>query len=161
LINARGLREEQEAILKNVLTRTGNQDPEVRASHVIPTDPLTIPEQDDVRPIQDLIGDALRYRPDLGQARLQIEKLANRTERREERHPAAGRPDRVMQNNGLAGNPNPLVPNPDPTFTRAYGGRARPGLQPQVSDLRGGRAGDSADPQPHRRGPIWRAMSCK
>ena len=30
LINARGLREEQEAILKNVLTRRGNEDPEVR-----------------------------------------------------------------------------------------------------------------------------------
>ena len=27
LINARGLREEQEAILKNVLTRRGNEDP--------------------------------------------------------------------------------------------------------------------------------------
>ena len=38
LINARGLREEQEAILKNVLTRRGNDDPEVRTAHIIPTD---------------------------------------------------------------------------------------------------------------------------
>src|SRR4029077_3817218 len=37
LINARGLREEQEAILKTVLTRRGNQDPEIASSRIVPT----------------------------------------------------------------------------------------------------------------------------
>src|SRR4029077_12696514 len=73
LINARGLREEQEAILKNVITRRGNEDAEVDAAHLIPTDTLTIPGTDEVRPMQDLISDALAHRPDLGQARLQID----------------------------------------------------------------------------------------
>ena len=45
LINARGLLEEQEAILKNVLTRRGNEDPEVREAHMIPTDPLSYSRQ--------------------------------------------------------------------------------------------------------------------
>jgi outer membrane protein len=122
LINARGLREEEEAILKNVLTRTGNQDPEVRAAHVIPTDPLTIPDHDDVRPIQDLMGDALRDRPDLGQARLQIEN--SQIGLKGAKSATLPQVDLVgiMQNNGLAGNPNPLVPNPDPTFITGYGG---------------------------------------
>ena len=72
LINARGLREEQEAIFKNVITRRGNEDPEVAGARIIPTDTLTIPATDELRPMQDLIADALAHRPDLGQARLQI-----------------------------------------------------------------------------------------
>ena len=36
LINARGLREEQEAIFKNVITRRGNEDPEVASARIIP-----------------------------------------------------------------------------------------------------------------------------
>jgi outer membrane protein TolC len=122
VINARGLREEQEAILKNVLTRRGNEDPEVRAVHIIPTDTLSIPAQDEVRPIQDLIGDALANRPDLGQARLQIENqgiglLGAKSATRPEVDLVG-----IMQNNGLAGEPNPLVANTDPTFIGGYGG---------------------------------------
>ena len=73
LINSRGLLAEQEAILKNQLTRTGNADPDVASAHIIPTDTLTIPAQDEIRPMQDLINEALANRPDLGQARLQID----------------------------------------------------------------------------------------
>src|SRR6266478_1326546 len=53
LINAHGLLEEQEAILKSVLTKTGNQDPEVQAARIIPTDSLAIPEKEQIQPIQD------------------------------------------------------------------------------------------------------------
>jgi outer membrane protein TolC len=109
VINARGLREEQEAILKTVLTR-GNGDPEVRAAHIIPTDALTIPDQDDIRPIQDAVADAVRNRPDLGQARLQIENqqigLAGARNATQPEVDLVG----VMQNNGLAGSANPLLP---------------------------------------------------
>jgi outer membrane protein len=120
LINARGLREEQEAIFKNVLTRRGNEDPEVRAAHIIPTDTLAIPEKDEIRPIQDLISEALANRPDLGQARLQIENsrigLAGAR--------SATRPEvdlvGVMQNSGLAGTVNPFA-LPNPGFVGGYG----------------------------------------
>lgn len=71
LINATGLREEQEAILKTVLTR--DKDQTIRDAHIVPTDSLTIPATDDVRPIQDLMAAAIAARPDLGQARLQVE----------------------------------------------------------------------------------------
>src|SRR5690349_7835985 len=70
LINSRGLLEEQEAILKTVLTRRGNQDPEVAGARIIPTDTLNIPEKEEVRPIQDLLTEAVANRPDLDQARL-------------------------------------------------------------------------------------------
>ena len=120
LINARGLREEQEAIFKNVLTRRGNEDPEVRAAHIIPTDALAIPDKDEIRPIQDLIAEALANRPDLGQARLQIENSQIGLEGAR----SATRPEvdlvGVMQNSGLAGTVNPLA-LPNPGFTGGYG----------------------------------------
>ena len=73
LVNSQGVLEEQQAILKNLLTRTGNADPEVQAAIVIPTDPLTIPEKEEIQPIQDLFTQAIANRPDLSQANLQIE----------------------------------------------------------------------------------------
>jgi outer membrane protein len=122
LINARGLREEQEAILKNVLTRSGNLDPEVRSTRLIPTDRLDIPEKEDVRPIQDLIQDALANRPDLGQARLQIDNsrigLAGAKSATLPQLDLVG----VMQNNGLAGEANPFSPNPGGAYLGGYGG---------------------------------------
>src|SRR4029077_818389 len=48
LINARGLLEEQDAIIKNVLTKSGNEDPAIRGAAIIPTDPLTVPENEQV-----------------------------------------------------------------------------------------------------------------
>jgi len=110
LINARGLRDEQEAILKTVLAR-GNDDPEVRSAHIIPTDTLSMPDQDEIRPIEDAQADALQNRPDLGQARLQIENsqigLAGSRSATLPEVDLVG----VMQNNGLGGTINPLVPS--------------------------------------------------
>ncbi len=122
LINARGLREEQEAIFKNVITRRGNEDPEVARARIIPTDTLTIPATDEIRPMQDLIGDALAHRPDLDQARLQIANSQIGLEG--VRNLAKPQLDLVgvMQNNGLAGQANPFVANPDPGFIGGYGG---------------------------------------
>jgi outer membrane protein TolC len=122
LINARGLREEQEAILKNVITRRGNEDPEVMTAHIIPTDSLTIPATDEVRPMQDLIGDALTHRPDLGQARLQVSNSQIGLEGSR----SATKPQLdlvgIMQNSGLAGDTNSLLPGADSGLIGGYGG---------------------------------------
>jgi len=121
LINARGLREEQEAIFKNVITRRGNEDPEVANARIIPTDALTIPATDQVRPMQDLVTDALAHRPDVDQARLQIVNsqigLDGARSLTKPQLDLVG----VMQNNGLAGQANPFVANPDPGFFGGYG----------------------------------------
>jgi hypothetical protein len=121
LINARGLLEEQQAILKNLLTRTGNADPEVQAATIIPTDALNIPEKEEVRPIQDLFTEAMANRPDLGQASLQIEnsQIGLKGARN------ATRPEvdlvGIVQNNGLAGPLNPAAPATNTPFTGGYG----------------------------------------
>jgi outer membrane protein len=122
LINARGLLEEQEAILKNVLTRTGNEDPEVQAAAIIPTGLVDVPEKDEIRPIQDLIADAVANRPDLGQAKLQIQNSEIGLKGARNALLPEVNLVGVAQNNGLAGALNPLAPGADPTFVGGYGG---------------------------------------
>jgi outer membrane protein TolC len=119
VINAHGLREEEEAILKNVLTR--HDDPEIRNAPIIPTDTLSIPGQEDVRPIEELITEALHARPDLGQAQLQVEN--NRIGLAGSRNATLPELDVVgtMQNNGLAGSLNPSVTNAYPGYNGGYG----------------------------------------
>jgi len=122
LINATGLRDEEEAVLKNVLTRSGNEDPEVRAAHIIAVDSLTIPDKDDVRPMQDLIQDALANRPDLGQARLQVDSQKIGLEGAR----SATLPEvdlvGILQNNGMAGPANQLAATPGVAWAGGYGG---------------------------------------
>ncbi len=121
LINARGLREEQEAIFKNVITRRGNEDPEVANVRIIPTDVLSIPATDEVRPMQDLVGDALNHRPDLDQARLQVanSQIGLQGAR------SLTRPELdlvgTMQNNGLAGQETSFLGSFDPGFIGGFG----------------------------------------
>jgi outer membrane protein TolC len=121
VINARGLREEQEAILKNVLTRRGNEEPTVQAARIIPMDTLNIPEKDEIRPMQDLIGDALSNRPDLGQAQLQISNAQIGLEGAR----SLTRPEvdlvGIMQNNGLAGAASPYAATTYPGGLGGYG----------------------------------------
>ncbi len=121
LVNAVGLLEEQQAILKNLLTRTGNADPEVLAATIIPTDPLTIPEKEDIRPMQDLFSDAVARRPDLGQANLQIEN--SQIGLKGARNATLPEIDLVgtFQNNGLAGALNPTAPATQIPFQGGYG----------------------------------------
>ena len=120
LITSRGLREEEEAIVKNVLTRR-NDDAEIRDAHIIPTDTLTVPEQENLRPIQDLMTDAVNNRPDLAQAQLQVENsqigLAG------SRSATLPEVDLVgtAQNNGLSGTGSPLLPNAYPGYNGGYG----------------------------------------
>jgi outer membrane protein TolC len=101
LINSRGLLEEQELILKNVLTR--NAGAGLRGIRIVPTDTLTIPEKEEVRPLQDQVAEAVARRPDLGQARLQVDNSLIGLEGARN----AARPEvdlvGIVQNNGLAG----------------------------------------------------------
>jgi outer membrane protein len=121
VINARGLLEEQEAIVKNVITRRSSDDVDVLNARVIPTDSIDVPEKDDVRPIQDLLTEAFGNRPDLKQAGIQIDNSQISLEG--SRNNLLPEIDLVgvAQNNALAGQPNPMAVNVDPTFVGGYG----------------------------------------
>ena len=72
LINSQSLVDQQEIILKNVLTRTGADDPSLEQVRVIPLDHIVVPANEQDPPVADLILEAIRNRPDLEQAKLQI-----------------------------------------------------------------------------------------
>jgi outer membrane protein len=64
---------QQETILKAVLTRSGLDRLEVANAHIVPTDHFDMPAQEAVQPIQDLIAEALRSRPDVEQSAMGLE----------------------------------------------------------------------------------------
>ena len=119
LINSRGLVEEQEAILKNVLTR--DEDAQLRGMHVVPTDNLAMPAKDELRPMQDLIDQAESQRPDVGQARLQVENSQIGLEGSRNLTKPEVDLVGVAQNNGLAGPLTGFVNNPNLAFGGGYG----------------------------------------
>ena len=65
--------QEQETILKNVLTRNGMNRLEIASARIVATDHFEVPPQEAIRPIQDLITEAVTNRPDMAQSRLGLE----------------------------------------------------------------------------------------
>jgi outer membrane protein TolC len=64
---------QQETILKTVLTRSGLDRAEIVNAHIVPTDHFDIPSQEAVRPVQDLITEAMTNRPDVEQSMVGLE----------------------------------------------------------------------------------------
>ena len=111
LIDSRGLLEEQEAIVKNVITRRTDNDPDVLNARVIPTDSIEVPGTDETRPLQDLVALAYSNRPDLSQAGLQVDNT--QISLQGSRNALRPEVDLVgtAQNSALAGQLNPLAPS--------------------------------------------------
>jgi outer membrane protein TolC len=57
--------QQQEVQLKNLLSRTGSADPVLALVHIMPVDPIVVPDKDDLPPVQDLVQKALANRSDL------------------------------------------------------------------------------------------------
>jgi outer membrane protein len=64
---------QQETVLKNALSRNGVSNAGLANVHIVPLDKFEPPVVDPVRPIDDLVADALARRPELEQARLNLE----------------------------------------------------------------------------------------
>lgn len=73
LIQAEGLVHQQEVILKTELARRGSADPVLANVRIIPTDPIQIPSTDGLKPVDQLVSEAVAERPDLMQAAMQVE----------------------------------------------------------------------------------------
>src|SRR5579883_843786 len=105
---------QQEVVLKSALSRTGIADPALDDVHIIPLDTIVVPEKEEIRPVQDLIEQALSARPEIEQGRINIES---------QRIQATGTRNALLPNltafvdltnNGLTGSPNPLCSNLPP-----------------------------------------------
>jgi outer membrane protein TolC len=83
----------------------------VAAANVVPSDQVVIPQNEPVRPIQDLIAEALSHRPELSQAKID---LTNRQiSRKAAKNALLPTLDAVAfyGGSGLAGVPNPFTGN--------------------------------------------------
>jgi outer membrane protein TolC len=121
LINSRGLLEEQEAVVKNIITRRTDNDPEILNARIIPTDTIDVPGTEETRSLQELVSLAFSNRPDLAQAGVQVDNTQISLEgSRNELRPQI---DLVgtAQNNALAAQLNPLVPPIDSPLLGGYG----------------------------------------
>lgn len=61
----------QELLMKNAITRDLS-DSVLASASVIPTDTMSVPEQEPITPLQDLIADAQAHRPELAEARMDL-----------------------------------------------------------------------------------------
>jgi len=97
---------QQELLLKMLLTKRGTADPLIRSVRVIPTDTISVPAQEQVAPVQDLIQQAVQNRPELAAADLQIQN--SRIYLEGSRNELLPELDLVgsIQNSGLAGSTN-------------------------------------------------------
>ncbi|MBV9761007.1 MAG: TolC family protein [Acidobacteriaceae bacterium] len=121
---------QQETVLKNALSKNGVASPTLAEVHVIPLDTIQIPQQDESRPLDDLVQDALKQRVEIAQARLNVDsnKINLRGIKNELRPTLQVFAE--LTNNGLTGSTNYLVnPNsppssyisPDPYLVGGYG----------------------------------------
>jgi outer membrane protein len=108
LENSEGLLQEEELVVKNVLTRKGGREPAVRMARLIPTETLSVPDQEQILEVTELLPKAMAQRPDLLQSQLELENL--RIALKGTKNALLPEIDLVatVQNNGLAGTANPL-----------------------------------------------------
>ena len=120
LVNAQTSLEQQELRLKSILSRTGTSDPLLASARILPLDRITMPEKDDLPPVEQLVQQALANRSDLAAAKAGLE--ASRVS-------ALGTKNGVLPNlvvfgaeshAGLAGTPR-AVGGPDPYFIGGVG----------------------------------------
>ncbi len=120
LANSEGFESQQELVLKNVLTRRGTADPVLRAAQIVPTTPIDIPAREELPPIQDLVATATTNRPELEEGRLQVENSEIGLKGSRNALLPALDLVAIAQNNGLAGQANPLAPSGSPYLDPAF-----------------------------------------
>ncbi len=116
---------QQETIIKNVLSRSGISSETMKAARIVPTDAIRIPTLATNLDLDELYEQALSSRPEIEQTKINIQNS---------KIGIAGNKSQLLpsldlqlslQNNGLAGSPNALIPPTFPSFPDPFvlGGR--------------------------------------
>jgi outer membrane protein len=122
LVTSQTSLQQQEVLLKNVLSRTGPADPLLREVQIIPIDHIVVPERDNLPPLNDLVARALASRTDIALEKVnltnaQVSALATENGVRPTLEGLA-----TLRQAGLAGPINPIGIEPaDPYFVGGIG----------------------------------------
>jgi outer membrane protein TolC len=111
--------QEQETVIKNAISKNGLSSPSILDAEIVPTDHIEVPAIEEIQPIQDLMGLALKSRPEIAQGEIRLENAdINLRGVRNAMMPQFDVTADVT-NNGLAGQVNqnfvPIVPGEVPT----------------------------------------------
>ena len=116
---------QQETVLKNALSRNGVASPWLDDVHMVPLDHIVVPEKEDLKPIPELVEQALDKRPEIERTRINIESTKiNIAGTRNALLPTL-QVFADVNNQGLTGTPNALANGtagtPDPFLIGGYG----------------------------------------
>ncbi|HVP49389.1 MAG TPA: TolC family protein [Bryobacteraceae bacterium] len=64
---------QQETVLKNALSRSGVASADLADVHIVPLDKIEVPKGDEIRPLDDLVNEALSRRTEIEQSRINLE----------------------------------------------------------------------------------------
>jgi outer membrane protein TolC len=116
---------QQEIVLKNALNRNAMANTWLDEVHIIPLDRIEIPKTDEVRPLQDLVEDALKSRAEIERANIDLDNRKILLKGTRNNLLPTLQAFAELTNNGLAGPANPLYQNccgvPNPYFLGASG----------------------------------------
>ncbi len=114
---------QQETVLKNALSRNGVASPTIAEVHIIPLDTIQVPEQDQLKPIDQLVQDALNRRVEIAQDKVNIDSSKIQLVGIKNGLKPTLQVFAELTNNGLAGSPNYLGPSiaPDQFVVGGYG----------------------------------------
>jgi outer membrane protein len=98
---------QQEIVLKNALSRSGVERNALEEVHIIPLDHIEIPKALEVRPVQDLIQEALDHRIEIEQNKVNIENQKTLLKGSKNNLLPTLQAFAEVTNNGLAGPVNP------------------------------------------------------
>ena len=99
---------QQETVLKNALSRNGVASPTLAEVHIVTLDKISVPQSDNLRPIDELVQEALGARVEIAQNRVNIESnkinlVGIKNSLKPTLNAFVG-----LTNHGLTGNQNPL-----------------------------------------------------
>lgn len=122
LVQAEAQVKEQQEILKNAITKHGPTSAMLLDVEIIPTDSIYVPDTEPVRPVQDLVEQAMRSRPALSRSRINLTNSELNLRGIKNALKPALDVSAFATNNGLAGSINedalldPTVQLPDQFF---------------------------------------------
>jgi outer membrane protein len=102
---------QQEIVLKNALSRNGIENTWLDDVHIVPLDHIEVPKAEEVRPVQDLVAEALQNRVEIERAKLNIDSQKTMIQGNKNGLLPQLQAFAEFTNHGLAGPANPLYSN--------------------------------------------------